>query len=687
MSEPVRLERRPAVAVIVIDNPPVNALSAAVRQGLQRAVETFAADAALGVAVVRCQGQTFAAGADIREFGRPPEPPLLPDLYALIEACPKPIVAAVHGTAFGGGLELALACHARIALDTARLGLPEVKLGLIPGAGGTQRLPRLIVLERALRMMVSGDPVDAQEALASGLVDRVVSGDLEAAAVEFAQSLVSTGAWRRTSELPVREPPEDDEARKRLEASVLAKCRGQHAPVRVVEAVCAAVDRPFAEGMRYERRLFEKCRADEQSAAMRHLFFAERASGKVEGTARLVERVGVIGAGTMGAGIAIALADAGVGVALIDVDADSLARGRERVSTHYRGLTKRGRLSAEEAEKRIARIEPGSAVDRVGNCSLVIEAVFENLAVKREVFAKLDALLPTGALLATNTSYLNVDEIAAATKRPESVLGLHFFSPANIMKLVEVVRGAHTSRDALATGATLARRMGKIPVVVGNAPGFVGNRMLQAYGRESQLLLLEGATPWQVDAALEHWGMAMGPNAVGDLAGLDIGYRARRERRDLPDDPRYFCVADKLAELGRLGQKTGRGSYLYPAGGGRQNDPEVESIIEAEAARLGVSRRAVADEEIVERCIFALINEGAALLTEGIAERASDIDVVWANGYGFPRYRGGPMWFADTVGAAAVLDTIRRLERQCGPRFWTPAALLLEHASKGVGFY
>jgi 3-hydroxyacyl-CoA dehydrogenase len=515
----------------------------------------------------------------------------------------------------------------------------------------------------------------------------VVSGDLESAAVSHALSLISTGAWRRTGELAIREAPANDEARKQLAATVLVKTRGQHAPQRIVEAVFAGVDRPFAEALTIERRLFEECRADEQSAAMRHLFFAERAAGKIDGTARSIERVAVIGAGTMGAGIAIALADAGIGVVMIDVDAASLARGRERVTTHYRGLVKRGRLSADEAENRIARIQPGAELEGVRDCTLVIEAVFENLAIKREVFAKLDGLLPADALLATNTSYLDVDQIAAATKRPEAVLGLHFFSPANVMKLVEVVRASQTSKTALATGSVLARRLGKIPVIVGNATGFVGNRMLQAYGRESQLLLLEGATPWQVDAALENWGMAMGPNAVGDLAGLDIGYRARRERRDLPDDPRYFRVADLLVELGRLGQKSGRGNYLYPTGGRRQADPEVESIIAAESARLGISRRAVGDEEIVERCIYALINEGAALLGEGIAERASDIDVVWANGYGFPRFRGGPLWFADSMAPAAVLDTIRRLERQQGSRFWTPATLLLEHATSGVGFY
>lgn len=685
MSEVVSLMAAGEVGVITIDHPPVNATSAAVRQGLLRCLEELEQDARLVAGVIACAGRTFVAGADIREFGRPPEPPRLDELLSRIERSGKPLVAALHGTALGGGLELALACHARVADPGARLGLPEVKLGLIPGAGGTQRLPRLVGLERAIDMILSGEPVTAAEAVATGLVDQIAEQELVTAAANLAVTLARAGSWRRTGALPVE--PGDAARVDALAARLLRRSRGQHAPERALEALRAAVILPVAEGLQRERRLFEESRADPQSAALRHLFFAERSTGRTEGKAVVIERVAVLGAGTMGSGIAIALVDAGIEVALIDSDPASLERGEARIRDHYQGLVDRGRLVPAQHHARLAQLSASSDLQQAATADMVIEAVFEDPTVKRELFARLDAIASSSAWLATNTSYLDVDAIAAATARPERVLGLHFFSPANIMKLVEVVRARATSADALATGVALARKLGKIPVLVGNATGFVGNSMLQAYGRENQLLLLEGATPWQVDAALESWGMAMGPNAVLDLAGLDIGYRARRARSDLPDDPRFFRVADALVEQGRLGRKSGCGNYLYAPDGSRQPDPKVITLIEAEASRLGVARRSIDDAEIVERCVLALVNEGARLLEAGVAGAAADIDVIWANGYGFPRFRGGPMWFAAQRGLGEVVAAIQRLAEIHGPLYWTPAPLLMRMAQSGEALF
>ena len=688
-SSVVTLETSGDVATILIDHPPVNAASHAVRAGLVARLAEANADAAIRAIVLRCAGRTFVAGADITEFGRPPADPWLPAVCDALEASPKPVVAAVHGTALGGGLELALACHGRVALSSAKLGLPEVKLGLIPGAGGTQRLPRVVGVERAFETIVGGEPLPASQALAAGLVDRVVDDGLAAAAEQFARELAARGAPTRTRERTVDPATLPAGGLAELQRRAAARARGQTAPGRIAEAVHGAATLPFDDGAALERRLFEASRADPQSRALRHLFFAERAAGKLEGNpvAREVRRVAVIGAGTMGSGIALACLDGGCEVVLIDVDAASLERGLGRVRGTLVGAVAKGRATRAAADAKLARLRTGGALADAAGCELVVEAVFESLDLKRRVFAELDAVLGPDALLATNTSYLDVDAIAAATARPANVLGLHFFSPANVMKLVEVVRAAATAPTALATGVAFARRLGKMPVVVGNAVGFVGNRMLQAYGRENQLLLLEGATPWQVDAALERFGMAMGPNAVLDLAGLDIGWRARRERTDLPKDPRYFRVADALVEAGRLGQKAGRGNYRYAEGGrGREPDPEVEALIVQEAARLGIARRAIQDDEIVERCIHALINEGARLLDESVAERSSDVDVVWANGYGFPRWRGGPLQYADELGAANVLATLERLRSAHGDRYWQPAASLGRLAATGATF-
>ena len=650
MDSPVSFRMERQVSIIAIEHPPVNALAQPVRAALLAALEHADRDASVVALVIMGSARNFVAGAEIRELDDPPLEPVLVDVLARIEACRKPVVAAISGFALGGGLELAMACHARIATPEARLGLPEVKLGLLPGAGGTQRLPRLIGAEPAL-VMLGGEPVTAERAVGIGLVDRLVVAErLSDAAVDEALAIVAAGGPpRRVGLLPPPAPIGadliDHMSRRYAKAT-----RGTGSMPRIIESVIAATRDPFDEGIRLSRRLFEECRVSEASRALRHLFFAERSAGAIVATARPVQRVAVVGAGTMGIGIAIALADAGLDTRVIDPDAAALARGRTRFEAHYASQVQRGRCDERSAAERLARTMFASGLEAAANCDLAIEAVFEDLAVKREVFARLDQVLPEGALLASNTSYLDIDLLAPATRRPGCVLGLHFFSPANIMRLVEVVRAAGTDDAALATGAALARRLKKIPVIVGNATGFVGNHMLQAYGQETQSLLLEGATPQQIDAALEAWGMAMGPCAVFDLAGLDVGYRARRQRRDLPDDPRYFRVADRLVELGRLGRKSGAGHHRYTDSGERLADPEVLRIIEAEARTLGVGRRVIEDAEIVERCFAALVRAGRALLASGIAASSADIDTVWVNGYGFPRFRGGPMHHAERLG-------------------------------------
>jgi 3-hydroxyacyl-CoA dehydrogenase len=685
----VGLELDGDVALVVIRNPPVNAASQAVRAGIVERLAAANADPRVRAIVLCCDGRTFVAGADIGEFGLPPADPWLPAVCDALEASPRPVVAALHGTALGGGLELALACHGRVALATARVGLPEVKLGLIPGAGGTQRLPRVVGAERALEMMLSGEPIGALDAVACGLVDEVVDDAVVAAAAMRGRRLAALGAPARTRDRAVDLATVPAGGLAELQRRAAARARGQTAPARIAEAVHAATMLPFDAGVALERKLFEASRADPQSRALRHLFFAERAAGRLADVVapREIRGVAVVGAGTMGAGIAAACLDAGHDVVLVDVDAAQLERGNAHVRSMLDGAVAKGRVTREVADARLARLHVATSVAAASRCDLAIEAVFENLALKQRIFAELDVTLPPHGVLATNTSYLGVAAIAGATRRPAQCVGLHFFSPANVMKLVEVVRAAATTAEVLATAVSFARKLGKTPVVVGDATGFVGNRMLQAYGRENQLLLLEGATPWQIDAALERFGMAMGPNAVLDLAGLDVGWRARRERTDLPQDPRWFRVADALVEAGRLGRKASRGNYRYPDGGrAREPDPAVEALILAEAARLGIARRAIDDDEIVERCLHALINEGARLLDEGVAERPSDVDVVWVHGYGFPRWRGGPLQYADEIGLAEVLATVERLRARHGDAYWRPAQRLVSLASEGATF-
>ncbi len=687
--DPVSLDVKKSIGVITVDNPPVNALSGAVREGIADCIDAAGADGAVHAVVLICAGRTFIAGADIREFDKPPQPPHLPDLVARIEAMDKPVVAAIHGTALGGGLEVAMGCHYRIAADTAMLGLPEVKLGLLPGASGTQRLPRLVGVPKALEMMLSGEPIDAADAVASGLVDEITTGDLLAAAVDYAKRVIDRGV-RRVRDFDIA--PVDEAVFENTRATLAKKARGLVSPFRIVDAVELGLTDGFDQAVAFERDAFLECKASPQSAGLRHAFFAERAVSRVPGIERNtdirpIETIGVLGAGTMGAGIAYSGLLSGLHVHLLDNSREGLERGAATIRGYFEGGVARGKLSQSEMDDGLARLATTDDYDVLSDVDLVIEAVFESMAVKKDVFETLDRVVKPGAILATNTSTLDIDEIASVTGRPQDVIGLHFFSPAHIMRLLEIVRGAKTAPDVIATSLALAKRLRKIGVVVGNCFGFVGNRMLYGYGRENQLLLLEGAAPQDIDLALTDWGMAMGPNAVGDLAGRDGGYKVRRERDDLPDDPRFYRVADLLAEQGRYGQKTGKGIYRYEAGSRTPlPDPDVEAMIAAEAERLGVERRDIDEDEIVTRCIYAMILEGARILEEGIATRAGDIDVIWINGYGFPRHRGGPMHFADTVGAKAVYDTVCAYRDRFGPQYWEPPTLLEKLAGDGGRF-
>ena len=684
----VRLQVEDGIAVLTIENPPVNALAQPVRQSLLAAVLAAEADPAVRALLIIGAGKQFVAGADIREFEAPPRQPLLNDVLLKLEACSKPVIAALNGAALGGGLELALASHYRCATAAAFVGLPEVKLGLLPGSGGTQRLPRLVGVVASLELMLGGTPIPAARARELGIIDRLLDGtDALAAGLAYVRDLLAQAARpRRLREQGVATEGIEPGFFAARRAKAAREAPGLLAPGYIVECVEAAVQQPFAEALALSRRRFEECRESLASRSLRHLFFAERPSTGPKGLVRPVTRVAVIGAGTMGAGIAISLATSGHDVVLIDPAPAAVAAGRQRIVATIEAAVAKGRVGGAAGAEAIARVTTAATLEAAASADLVIEAVFESMAVKRDVFATLDRVCGPEAVLATNTSTLDVDEIASATRRPGAVVGMHFFSPANIMRLVEIVRGRASAAEVVATALSVARRMGKLGIVVGNGFGFVGNRMLYAYGRENQLMLLEGASPAGIDAALKAFGMAMGPNAVGDLAGLDIGYRVRRERKDRPTDPRWYRVADLLVEAGRLGQKNGRGAYRYEPGSREPvPDPEVEALIGAEAARLGVVRRTIAPEEIVARCTFALINEGARLLEEGIAFSAADIDAIWCNGYGFPRLRGGPMFYAGSLGLATVLAGIESFALTHG-RDWTAAPLLAELAASGRTF-
>jgi 3-hydroxyacyl-CoA dehydrogenase len=694
MTDLVTSKRHGDVAVITIDNPPLNVFSPGVPEGVRDALVQGEADNEVRAMVVTGAGGHFVAGADIKTFGMPRDQ--APDLTGLIDRLAhvtKPVVAAIRGTAFGGGLELALACNWRLATSDARLGLPEVKLGLLPGAGGTQRLPRLIGLEPALRMIPSGDPVNAQQARDLGLVDQIVHGDLITEAVAFADHVAgSPDALRRSHEMEVSSDGPVDQVIAAARKQVERKARGMIAPLRCIDAIEAATTRPFDEGMQFERDLFGQLMASDQSKSLRHIFFAERKAAKIDDVSasikpRSLERGVVIGAGTMGGGIAMNFANAGIPVTVIEVDRESLHRGMANVERNYQNTVDKGRLSADDMHERMNRITGALDYDAVVDADIVIEAVFEDMDLKKEVFSQLDKTAAPDTVLATNTSTLDVNEIAAATSRPSSVVGMHFFSPANVMRLLEVVRGDETSDEALVTAVALGKRMRKAPVVVGVCDGFVGNRMFHKYTREASYLLEEGALPQQVDRVMTDFGLAMGPFAVSDLAGLDVGYRIRqRQGGDRDPDERYPALADRIVEMGRHGQKTGAGFYRYEEGSRKPiPDPEIEELVVAGSSELGIERRDISDQEIHERLLWQLVNEGARILEEGIAQRSSDIDVIYVYGYGFPAHEGGPMFHADLVGLEKVLAGMRHYQDQHG-KIWEPAPLLVALAGQGKTF-
>ena len=694
MSETVRYERRGDIAVITVDNPPVNALSSSVRQGLADSLAQGLADDAVKAFVLIGAGRTYIAGADIREFGKPMTGPGLQQLITDYENSPKPIVVAIHGTALGGGLEVALGCHYRVAVASAQLGLPEVKLGILPGAGGTQRMPRVIGVKAALDMITSGDPIPAAKAKAIGLVDDIVEGDLLEGAIKFAEIVAIPGGTkgRRISQnndkLGDATPAFFAEARK----SVAAKARGQIAPVKIVDALEAAATLPFAEGMKKEREVAVELMGGTQSKALRHVFFAEREAAKIpdvpsDTPVRPVKSVAIIGAGTMGGGIAMSFANIGIPVTLIDSTDEFLDRGLKRIKDNYAVTVSRGRLSQADMDKRVGLIKGAIGTDKIKDADMVVEAVFEEMDLKRKVYLDIDKYAKPGAVLATNTSGLNINEIAAVTKRPQDVIGLHFFSPANIMRLVEVVRAEKTGKDIIATAMQVGKQLKKVPVLARVYEGFIGNAMLRHYGREAHFLVEEGAMPQQVDKALTDFGYAMGMFAVHDLAGNDVGYRMRKAAQaSRPNDRRYSDIITLLCDMGRLGQKTGKGWYRYEPGSRTPiPDPEVEALIIAQAKAKGIERRVITDEEIVKRCVYGPINEGAVLLEKGIALRPSDIDIVYVTGYGFPSWRGGPMFYADTVGLKNVLDDIKRFHERDG-FFWKPAPLLEQLVREGKSF-
>jgi 3-hydroxyacyl-CoA dehydrogenase len=688
LSQSVSLDRRGRVAVLTVDNPPVNALSQHVRQGLRDGVKQATADGDVAAIVIVCAGRTFIAGADITEFGKPPKEPGLHEVLELIEASPKPVVAAVHGTALGGGLEVTLACHYRVGDKGARFGLPEVKLGLLPGAGGTQRLPRVVGVEKALQMIVNGDPIRADEAWRHGLIDELAEGELAAAAVAFAERSVS-------EQRPLRKIRDLDaklaaargtpELFANFRRSVARQTRGFRAPESCIKAIEAAVSLPFDQGMKRERDLFLELLASPESKAQRYFFFAEREAAKIpdvpaDTPVRDVKKAAVLGAGTMGGGIAMNFANAGIPVTVVEVAKDALERGLGVVRRNYEATASKGRLTPQEMEKRMGLITGTTDFNAIADADVVIEAVFEEMPIKKEVFAKIDKICKAGAVLATNTSTLDVNEIASATGRPESVIGTHFFSPANVMKLLENVRGAKSSTTTIAAAMALGRRINKVPVLVGVCDGFVGNRMLHQRGKQAEKLILEGALPHQVDRVLYDFGFPMGPFAMGDLAGLDVGWRIRKGKGE------KSAVADTLCEMGRFGQKTGAGYYRYGADRTATPDPDVEKIIVDVSTQMGITRRPIGDDEILARLLYPMVNEGAKILEEKIAIRASDIDVIWVYGYGWPVYRGGPMFWADQVGLKALRDRMLEFKRATRDPFWTPAPLLERLAAEGRGF-
>jgi 3-hydroxyacyl-CoA dehydrogenase len=695
MNELVSLRLQDSVAVVTISNPPVNALSPGVPEGIRSSIAAAGANPAVHAIVVIGDGRTFIAGADIREFGKvvsgeKPRGSLLP-LLREIEDCPKPVVMAIHGTAFGGGLEVAMSGHYRVMAPTAQAGQPEVKLGIIPGAAGTQRLPRLAGVAKAVEMCAFGEPVGARDAHECGIVDRIIEGDLLAGAIAFARE-VSGRPCPKTRERGEKLGDAAPAIFERARQQAAKTRRGQTAPLAAIDAVEAATKLSFDEGCAREAELFDRCLYSTQSKSLIHAFFAERGVAKIpdvpkDTPAYEIRRAAVIGAGTMGGGITMNYANAGIPVIVKETTGEALDRGMTTIRKNYANSVKRGKLTQAAMDQRLRLITPQLTYDGFDQADIIAEAVFEGMALKKQVFAEIDAIAKPGSILASNTSYLDIDEIASATHRPEMVLGHHYFSPANVMRLLEIVRGKATGKEVLATSMALAKRMNKVGVLAGNARGFIGNRMLSPYLREAQFLVEEGASVEDVNQALYDFGMAMGPLAMSDLAGLDVGWRVRREFKHLEKPGvRVPLVADRLCEMGRFGQKTGRGWSKYDENRQPSPDPETTALIEEASRDSGIERRRITREEIVDRCLFALVNEGAQLLGEGIALRAADIDVVYLNGYAFPAWRGGPMFYADTVGLKTVLARIEEFRERHGEDLWTPAPLLRRLAETGGTF-
>jgi 3-hydroxyacyl-CoA dehydrogenase len=697
MAELVSLSRQGEIAIITINNPPVNALSPGVPEGIMSNLEAAQKDPEVKAIVIIGGGRTFIAGADIREFGKivsgeRPRFSLNPSLNK-IEDSTKPVVMAIHGTAFGGGLEVAMAGHYRVAAPTAQVGQPEVKLGIIPGAGGTQRLPRLAGVAKAVDMCAFGEPIDAKTALSAGIVDKIIDGDLLAGAVDFARSVSGRLAYKTRER---NEKLQDAAGNTAIFALVREHARktrrGQTAPLAAIDAVEAATRLSFDDGINREAEIFRVCLYSVQSKALIHAFFGERTVAKIpdipkETKTYDIKRAAVIGAGTMGGGIAMNYANAGIPVMIKETTQEALDKGIATIRKNYENSVKKGRFSQAVMEQRIALITPQLTYDGFENADIIVEAVFEGMALKKQVFGEIDKIAKPDCVLASNTSTLDIDEIASATGRPQMVIGHHFFSPANVMKLLEIVRGKSTSKEVIATSMNLAKKLNKVGVLAGNCRGFIGNRMIHCYGREAQFLVEEGAAPEQVDGAIYDFGLAMGPLAMGDLAGLDVGWRIRKEFKHLEKPGvRTPKMADALCELGRYGQKTGKGWYIYDANRNPKPDPEVTALIEKVAKENGIARRKITHEEIIERTIYALVNEGAKILEEGIALRAVDIDIVYLNGYGFPAWRGGPMFYADTIGLKHVLAKVEEFEKRHGNDLWAPAPLLRKLAESDKTF-
>ena len=679
------------IAVLTVSNPPVNTISSAVRDELHRVLDGLEQRAEPGAVVLMCSGSTFFSGADISEFSGPPQEEAYRALFRRIEGLPMPVVAAMHGTVLGGGLEISLACHYRIALPGTRFGLPEITLGVIPGAGGTQRMPRLIGVEKTLDLVLTAKPVDAATAVELGFLDEVADGELRAAAIDYATGLIAAGRGpRRTSERSVDPASATAEVVERFRKRAAQQYPNRRAPLTAIEAVAAAARLPFEAGLEYETQLANEAKATDEARALVHVFFAERATRKVPDlppgtTPRPVRSGAVVGSGTMGGGIAICFANAGLPVRVLDASREGLDRGLAGIERSYESMVKRGRIGPEEKDRRLSLIRGTLEYADLADADVIIEAVPERMDLKKEVFSRLDIVAKPGAVLATNTSTLDIDEIATAVKRPADVIGLHFFSPANVMPLLEVVRTASTSAQTVLTALELARPLRKTPVLARVCYGFIGNRMMEGYAREAQRIVLEGATPRRVDSVLEAFGMAMGILAVFDMAGIDVGVNVHRSNASrYPPDPTYYQADVALYEAGRLGQKNGRGYYRYePGDRTRHDDPEAIAILRTTAKRLGVAPREHSDQEILERCLYPLINEGIRILEEGVAMRAGDVDVVWTAGYGFPRYRGGPLFHADLIGLTTLHDAIIKYRQIFGPMHWEPAPLLARLAGEG----